>query len=101
ETFDQQVRWVSYKPDQWMTFQVRIKIGTWYRSDRRYHRDSAIQLWVAQEGHPSRLAVDQTRYDIANDNPVAKYGKIWLLPFHTGKSEGQRHPTAYTWYDDL
>lgn len=99
---DQQVRWVRYKANQWMTFQVSIKIGTWYRNDRRYNRDSTIQLWVAEPGQPSRLAVNQTRYDIANDeDPEAKYGKIWFLPYHTGKSETQRHPTAYTWYDEL
>ena len=101
EGLDGQVRWVDYKPDQWMTFQVFIKIGRWYRNDRRYHRDSTIRLWVAEAGRPSRLAVDQTRYDIVNTQPAARYGKIWLLPYHTGKSPAQRHPAAYTWYDDL
>jgi hypothetical protein len=101
QPLDDQVRWVRYKADQWMTFQVLIKIGTWYRNDGKYHRDSAIRLWVAEAGRPSRLVVDQTKYDIANENPVAKYGKIWLLPYHTGKNASQRHPTAYTWYDEL
>ena len=101
QPLDEQVRWVRYKANQWMTFQVLIKIGTWYRNDRRYRRDSTIRLWVAEAGRPSRLVVDQTRYDIANTNPEAKYGKIWLLPYHTGKSASQRHPTAYTWYDEL
>jgi hypothetical protein len=101
EPLDRQVRWVRYKANEWMTFQVSIRIGTWYRNDQRYHRDSRIQLWVAEAGRPSRLAVDQTRYDIANNEPEAKYGKIWLLPYHTGKSAEQRHSTAYTWYDDL
>lgn len=101
EGLDRQVRWVKYRVDQWMTFQVFVKIGTWYRNDRKYHRDSTIRLWVAEAGRPSRLVVDQTRYDIVNTNPVAKYGKIWLLPYHTGKNPAQRHRTAYTWYDEL
>jgi hypothetical protein len=101
QPLDEQVRSVGYKANQWMTFQVFIKIGTWYRNDGKYHRNSTIRLWVAEAGRPSRLVVDQTKYDIANNNPAAKYGKIWLLPYHTGKSAAQRHPTAYTWYDEL
>jgi hypothetical protein len=101
EGLDRQVRWVRYKASQWMTFQVSIKIGTWYRNDGRHHRDSTIRLWVAEMGRPSQLVVNQTRYDIANNDPAAKYGKVWLLPYHTGKSAAQRHPTAHTWYDDL
>ena len=59
-----------------MTFQVYVKIGSWYRNDRRYHRDSTIRLWVAEAGQPSRLVVDQTHYDIVNTQPAARYGKI-------------------------
>jgi hypothetical protein len=95
-------RWVSYRPDQWMTFQVQVKIGRWYRNDRRYHRDSAVRLWVAEEGRSSVLVVDQTNYDLANDEPAAaRYGKVWLLPYQTGKDAARRHPTGYTWYDEL
>ena len=84
-----------------MTFQVHVKIGTWYKNDGNYNRDSTIELWVADEGQPAKLAISRTDYDIANTNPVAKYGKIWLLPFNTGKDSGQSHATAYTWYDEL
>lgn len=95
------VRWIRYRANQWMTFQVQVKIGHWYRNDRRYRRDSTVRLWVAEEGRPSRLAVNQAAYDLANTNPEARYGKIWLLPYHTGKDASQRHPVAYTWYDEL
>ena len=30
-----------------------------------------------------------------------KFGKIWLLPYDTGKDPSQSHPTAFTWYDEL
>lgn len=92
---------VGYVADQWMTFQVRIKIGTWYRNDKKYRRDSEIELWVAQEGRPSRQAIIQSSYDIANNNPQARYGKIWLLPYNSRKRKSESHPTAYTWYDEL
>jgi hypothetical protein len=101
EPLDGQFRWATYKADQWMTFQVFVKIGSWYRNDHRYRRDSTIRLWVADAGQPSRLVVDQTRYDIVNTQPDARYGKIWLLPYNSKKSAEQRHAVAYTWYDDL
>src|SRR5262249_2849725 len=66
---------VGYKADQWMTFQVHIKIGTWYKNDKKYKKDSTIELWVADEGQPSKLVISRKDYDLANNNPVAKYGK--------------------------
>jgi hypothetical protein len=41
------------------------------------------------------------RYFDFYDQAAAKYGKIWLLPYNTGKDPRQAHPTAYTWYDEL
>jgi len=91
---------VAYKPDQWMTFQLIVKIGTWYKNDRKYHNDSLVELWVASEGESSRRVI-RHKYDLANNNPLAKYGKVWLLPYLTGKDPSQVHPDAVTWYDDL
>lgn len=90
-----------YKADEWMTFQVGVKIGNWYRNDGRYHRNSAVRLWVAREGGPSKRVINRDDYDIANENPEAQYGKLWLLPYHTGKDSSQDHPVAFTWYDEL
>jgi hypothetical protein len=99
---------VGYLPNQWMTFQVHVKVGTWYANDHVYHHDSIVQMWVAPEGQSSKLVIDfrpdspQGGYDLANERPdVAKYGKIWLLPYNTNKSPTQMHAIAYTWYDDL
>lgn len=108
---------VGYVANEWMSFQLHVKIGTWYQNDGRYHSDSTVQLWVAREGRPSRLVVNLSPepvtffgvsipgtgngYDLANDNPAAKYGKVWLLPYHTGKSPQQSHPIGYIWYDEL
>ena len=98
---------IGYKADQWMTFQVHVKVGTWYKNDHVYHKDSWIQLWVAEEDKPSVLVIDRnpansTGYDLVNvENINDKYGKIWLLPYNTGKDATEVHPTGYTWYDEL
>lgn len=92
---------VEYAPEEWMTFQVRVKIGTWYRNDGRYHGDSRVELWVGREGQRSRRAVVATRYDLANTQTNARYGKLWLLPYHTGKDPKQEHPVGFTWYDEV
>jgi len=92
---------IKYRAEEWMTFQVHIKIGTWYKNDGNYNRDSTVELWVAREGYQSQLAIRNKYYDLASEDPTAGYGKIWLLPYHTGKNHKQNHPIAYTWYDDL
>ena len=92
---------VGYKPDEWMTFQVHVKIGTWYRNDKNYHRDSVVELWVAEEGKPSVAVIRLADYDLANTNPDARYGKLWLTPYNTGKDKTVDAPESYTWYDDL
>jgi len=58
QPLDDQVRFVDYKANQWMTFQIGVKIGTWYRNDGKYHRDSAIRLWIAEAGRPSKLSIN-------------------------------------------
>jgi len=107
----------KYSANEWMTFQVHVKIGTWYKNDRNYHSDSTVQFWVAREGQISELFIDLNPepatifglkipgtgygYDLANNNPMARYGKLILSPYHTGKNPTQDHPTGYTWYDEL
>lgn len=115
----------GYKPNQWMTFQVHVKIGTWYTNNLVFKHDSTVQMWVAEEGKPSVLALDfspqpgaaglacqqqstisvpacQTGYDLYNSAPgVSKFGKIWLTPYNTGKVSTVTYPVAYTWYDEL
>jgi hypothetical protein len=103
---------VKFFPNEWMTFQIHIKVGHWNQWD------STIQLWVARDGQASRLVIDcspgaakpctngidgsaSTGWYLSNSNPTYKIGKIWLLPYHTNKSPSQTHATAYVWYDDL
>ena len=89
----------GYFPDEWMTFQVKIKTGPrlndeWIASN--------VTLWVARENQPSQLVIDfpykLTAGSTAQDQ---KFGKVWLLPYNTNKNPAQVHATAYTWYDEL
>jgi hypothetical protein len=90
----------GYFPNEWMTFQVHVKIGPRVKDE---FANSYVQLWIAREGQPSQLVVNWGPYNLsAGDlNEDQKYGKIWLLPYHTHKNSDQTTPTAYTWYDEL
>jgi len=90
----------GYFPNEWMTFQVRIKTGPRIGDE---FTNSYVELWIAREGQPSEQAFNWGPYNLsagsATENQL--YGKVWLLPYNTGKSSSQSHPTAYTWYDEL
>jgi hypothetical protein len=90
----------GYFPNEWMTFQVHIKTGPRVNDE---FTNSFVQLWIAREGRPSELVFDWGPYNLSagSASEDQRYGKIWLLPYNTGKSPSQAHPTAYTWYDEL
>jgi hypothetical protein len=89
----------GYTANEWMTFQVHIQTGPRINGE---FVGSYIQLWVGREGQASELVLDWGPYNLtAGTSGSEKFGKIWLLPYHTGKSSAQAHATAYTWYDDL
>ena len=91
----------AYFPDEWMTFQVHIKLGAWVNGE---FVGSYVQLWVAREGQPSKLVINWGPYNLTADPSSAigqQYGKIWLLPYNTNKSATVTYPIAYTWYDEL
>ncbi len=64
--------------------------------------DSTI-LWIARENQPAELVFDWGSYNLTAGDPATaqKFGKIWLLPYNTGKDSSHTHPIAYTWYDEL
>lgn len=91
-----------YRPDQWMTFQIHVKIGKWYvNQSGNYHRDSTVELWTAEENKPSVLLISMPDYDLVHDGAVEKYQRIWFLPYNTNKSDSEDHPVAHTWYDEF
>lgn len=91
--------------------------------------NSTYELFVAREGQPFQIAhrqkgmvvprgqhwiaKDGVNPDVANDpgyhggwsahdaHPGAKYGKIWLTPYHTNKDPSETHADASIWYDEL
>jgi hypothetical protein len=86
-----------YKPDQWMTFQVHIKIGHWNTPD------SLVEMWGAEQGMPSVRFLQMAGVELYQSDPsgLPKYGKVWLTPYMTGKDSSLKHPRAFTWYDEL
>jgi hypothetical protein len=90
----------SYFANEWMTFQVHIKTGPRVNDE---FTNSFVQLWIARQGQPSELVFDWGPYNLSAGSAAEneRYGKIWLLPYHTGKDSTQVHPTGYTWYDEL
>jgi hypothetical protein len=90
----------AYFPDEWMTFQIHVKTGPRVNDE---FTNSFIQLWVARDGQPSQLVINWGPYHLSAGSAAAnqKYGKVWLLPYNTGKDATVTYPTAYTWYDEL
>ncbi len=90
----------GYFPDEWMTFQLRVKTGPRVKDE---FADSHVSLWMARENQPSELVIDWGPYNLTAGNPAdnQRFGKVWLLPYHTGKDATEVHPVAYTWYDEL
>jgi hypothetical protein len=108
---------VGYFPDEWMTFQIRLKVGPlgtdtdfWGGGSKSGFINSEMEMWVARDGQPSVLVHSYTvangldfvlrRGDGATPSDE-EYGKVWFTPFHTAKDPAQTHPSGFTWYDEL
>jgi hypothetical protein len=91
---------IGYFPDEWMTFQVRVRVGQRIKDE---FVNSAVQLWVGREGQPSQLAIDESSYTLSAGDPAQnqRFGKVWLLPYNTNKNASQAHAVGYVWYDEL
>jgi hypothetical protein len=90
----------GYFPNEWMTFQVRIKTGPRVADE---WANSLVNLWIAREGQPSQPVFAWGPYNLTAGSLAEdlKFGKIWLLPYQTNKDGTQVTPTAFTWYDEL
>jgi hypothetical protein len=96
-----------YVADEWLTYQVHVKLGPRGTATSSLDgpgvqgfTESVVQMWGAREGQPSRLLHDWSGL-VLRETAGKEYGKVWLLPYHTGKSSSQSHPVTYTWYDEL
>src|SRR3989344_4750502 len=89
----------GYSQNEWMTFQVRIKTGPLIGDE---FTNSLVELWVARDNQPSVKVISRTiNLSAGTPGTDQKFGKIWLLPYHTGKDPSQSHLTGYVWYDEL
>jgi len=90
----------GYFANEWMTFQVHIKTGPRVNDE---FANSYVELWIAREGQRSEPVISWGPYNLTAgaSSEVKRFGKIWLLPYNTGKDEKQNHPTGYVWYDEL
>ena len=89
----------GYFPNEWMTFQVKIKTGPRVGDE---WRNSVVSLWIARENQQSELVINfPWNLTAGSAGEDQKFGKVWLLPYNTGKSSAQSHQPAFTWYDEL
>ena len=90
----------GYVANEWMTFQMQVKLGPRVGDE---FKGSYVTLWGAREGKASELLIQWGPYNLTAGSAVEnqRYGKIWLLPYNTGKSAAATNPIAYTWYDEL
>jgi hypothetical protein len=90
----------GYVANEWLTFQMGFKLGPRVGDE---FKGSYVTLWAAREGKPSELVVQWGPYNLTagplSDNQ--RFGKVWLLPYNTGKDPSAIYPVAYTWYDEL
>jgi hypothetical protein len=85
-----------YQPNRWLTFYYQVTVGSWGQAN------SVVKAWMGYEGEPLRQFINISNLRIDNDSPsTKKFRQVDLLPYQTGKSSSQNHPTAYTWYDEL
>ena len=56
-----------------------------------------------QRGPSLRASHGMGPYNLTAGSPGTnqRFGKVWLLPYNTGKDPNVTNPVAYTWYDDL
>ena len=83
--------------NQWVTYQIKVQIGTWGQND------SEVTIWAAGPNDLDWMLLHrESDLQLDNNSPsVLQYGKLWLLPFLTGKDPSESHAPAHTWYDEL
>lgn len=104
-----------YYPNEWLTYQYGITLGPYQSSGcvqaygntnsiTNCYKNSRVRVWMSRDGDATDTLVGDYTRDLHAENEANgnnKYGKVWLLPYHTGKSAAQAHPTGYMWFDDL
>jgi hypothetical protein len=89
----------GYFPNEWMTFTVKITTGPRVKDE---WVNSVVTLYIARE-HSASEPVINFSINLTAGAPAdnLQFGKVWLLPYDTGKDPTQAHPTGFVWYDEL
>jgi hypothetical protein len=66
---------------------------------RGQHWDASVGINPDNEGDPGYA--NSGGWTLHDGHPLAEYGKIWLLPYHTAKDPAEAHQNASIWYDEL
>jgi hypothetical protein len=84
---------------KWATITYKMNIGSYSAGPPPVFTSTRFRLWWAWEGESAQFLHDFT----ADFGALvqAGWGKIWLLPYVTGKSNAAAHSTAYAWYKNL
>ena len=90
----------GYVANEWLTFQIQIKTGPRVNDE---FTNSYVTLWGAREGKASEPIFTWGPYNLSAGSLAEnqRFGKVWLLPYQTGKDPSATNPIAYTWYDEL
>jgi hypothetical protein len=81
---------------RWATITQRVQVGSlslgrWVSTN--------IQTWWSWTGDAA-VPLHNISVTLTPD-PGDLFGKIWLLPYHTGKDETEVHTPTFTWYKHL
>lgn len=96
-------------PNEWMTWKEHFKILNRVTINGNSCFNFEYQAWGCREGGSSIKMIDWSAANpgyvplLAEDdagNPI-DYGKTYLFPFLTGKSDTQTHPLCQVWYKEL
>lgn len=97
-----------YYPDEFITYTVHIVTGA--RSNREFV-NSHVDLYAARQGAttysqllnwgPYNLTASDNTINDPSDTHDLKFGKVWFLPYNTGKLETEVHQSDHTYYANL
>jgi len=82
-----------YYPDEWLTFLVRVKIGTYGKSNHE------IQVWAAREAVAEYTLLHDHRDRQLGLGPL--HDTLWLLPYNTRRQPDPEREDTYTLYDEV
>ncbi len=82
-----------YLPNEWQTFMIHVRVGTWGDSN------TLIEMWCAGEGDEPILVHRQTDSN-PGQPPAGGYEAFWLLPYCTARTSNGGFDT-YVNYDEI